>query len=185
MWHFAYYWASGAENTLDRDAQQLVGPTTDLYLDQGNHNVLFLNRHFFSHMHHGKESFVWPASVLFISACLCLSISVYLFPRSHAPPLWLAPRSYLFLSYLLACVSRVFRLLRFLTLALCLLSPQVLDLSLSRRALLPDILPLHLQLRLNWAEHICLRRSLKTEEDKKTRQSQVLKSHGPSGFSTN
>ena len=171
MWLFGYLLVSGAQNkpTLDRDTEQLVGSTTDLYLDQGNHNVLFLNRLFFSHMQHGKKCAVRSISALFY-LCLSLSPSLFIFfllthsisfvlPPLNAPSLdslCVLNRTYL-LSLSLASLVFVVSLICFFFLFPSQAVFPPLRSSLfppSRWALPPDILPLHLQLRLNWAEHI-------------------------------
>lgn len=77
MCYFGYFW--GIKGRHLTETQQLVSRTTDL--DQGNHNVLFLNRLFFSHMQHGKCA-VRSIAALFISICLSPSLSVYLLTHS-------------------------------------------------------------------------------------------------------
>lgn len=50
----------------------------------------------------------------------------------------------------------------------------------------PDIPPIHLQLRLNWAEHMCLRRSLKKKrKEKRKKNKPIVVSSDPRGFITN
>ena len=173
------------KNTLHIDTQQLTGSTTDLYLDQRNRNVLFLNRLFLSHMQHGNKCAVRSIAALsffLISLPLRPSLSVYLSP-SHTFHLfcsltllrsltWLCTFSVSRLCYF--CLSHrlafplFFPLICFFLFpfASCLSSPQVPIPPPSRWALTLDILPLHLQLRLNWAEHICLRSSLKRERER-------------------
>lgn len=84
------------KNTLDIDAQQLAGPTTDLYLDQRNRNVLFLNRLFSSHMQLGNKCAVRSISALFFflfkSLCLSVPPSLFIFPLlTHSTSFVLSP----------------------------------------------------------------------------------------------
>lgn len=82
----------------DGDTQQLVGSTTYLYLDQGNHNVLFLNRLFFPLMQHGKKCCLSPSVF-----CLTYSLFIHLLTSrdSFTPPF------VIFTHHLLAFVSLI------------------------------------------------------------------------------
>lgn len=84
MWHFGYLWGT-EKNTSARDIQQLVGPTADLYLDQGNHNVVFLNRLFFFSHARWKEV---CSSIHHSALYLCLPRSL---PLTHSTSFVLSP----------------------------------------------------------------------------------------------
>lgn len=145
-----------------------MGPTTNLYLDQGNHNVLFLNRHF-SNMRHRKKHFVQPISALFISACLLTHSTSFVFSPLN--------------NLSLVCAFSFCILLYFLS-SLHLSSPLRSSFFLHLTGFRPPIFFL-LICSCVWIKpsNICLWRSLKNR--KKMTKSQVLKSRSPWGFIKN
>lgn len=126
-----------------------------------------------------EKSALRSTSQLFI--VLCLSRHVSLFPshifhlfysltlmHSHLSFFVLRLTSVLFLPLthlVFNCFSHLFFLISFTS---CLHPPPRSSYSLPLAGLCPtNIVPLHLQLCLNWTEHICLRRSFKKGEKKK------------------
>lgn len=133
-----------------------MGPTTVLYLDQGNHVVLFLNGLFFPHRQHkgNKRAVRSFISICFgpsLPVCYKYSASFVLSPLDFFSPDYVCSVYCAFLIFVSQQLRSHFssHLLFLVSLTSCLSSPQVLALASSRRALPPDVPPLHPQLRLN------------------------------------